>query len=255
MHATLRPIALFVALCVPACYEPTTVDGTADETGSSSTTATTSASATSPTATQTSPTTDDSASSSGDTGDTIGGSTGTETTAADESSTTTGDPGVTICEHGAGGLVMCNAAMDGTPAYGMVACDPTVTDFSIFYEDVITVDLAVGDCLYVRVDNIGEAGATALAAADIAMQIRSPSGLFSFHDDDVDCSDPTWTGGACPQAQLTADVDGTYEIGITQVSGGGCINPTPYTVFAATNGAAFTPGAPALDDDLVDCAG
>jgi hypothetical protein len=157
-----------------------------------------------------------------------------------------------ICDHAPTTLVACAASMDGAPTYGTLACDATVTDFSVFYEDTFQIDLVAGQCLYARADNIGEAGMMGGVWADVAMQLRSPSGALAWQDDDLACTDMAWNGGACPQVLFTADVDGTYELSVVQASGSGCTNGAPYSLYVALDGVAYAPAA-YLDDQLSDC--
>lgn len=251
-------VVAIVAVAPLACFDPT--DPVADP----GTTGTAGSGTSADSGTATTPGTDPSATtaSSSDTDPATTDPTST-TDATDPTSTTApvdttgGGVAPTICDGAPTDLVACDQAYDGAPSYGAVGCDPSVTDFSIFYEDVFTVSLLAGDCLYVRFDNIGEAGATSVDAADLALEIRSPSGAYGFYDDIVACTDPTWqAGGACPQALVTADVDGVYELAITQVSGAGCITPAPYTGWAAINGVAYPlPAAPDVDEALVNCSG
>ncbi len=246
----MRRTPLVALLALSACFDPTKADG-ADGSGSSSVGTMSDASGDGATSSAT-------ASSSA-----TAGTTATATTSVDDSGTTgsSGDPtdGTTtggsvppICDHAPTALVGCAASMDGTPSYGTLGCDATVTDFSIFYEDVYTIDLVAGQCLYARADNIGEAGIMGGVWADVALQLRSPSGALAWQDDEVSCSEATWNGGACPQVLLTADVDGPYELSIVQASGNGCTNGAPYSLFVAIDGVATAP-ALTLDDQLADC--
>lgn len=255
-------VAIAVAVVAPlACFDPTdpvSAPGTTGTDAGSGTTA--------DPGTATTPGTDPTATTAPDS------STGTEPATTDPTATTdatdptattepadTTDGGVapTICDGAPTDLVACEQAYDGAPSYGTVGCDPAAPNYSVFFEDVFTVSLVTGDCLYVRFDNIGEAGATSVNAADLVLEIRSPSGAYGLFDDVVACTDPTWlAGGACPQALVTADVDGVYEIAITQVSGAGCIGPAPYTGWAAINGVEYSlPAAPDVDEALVNCSG
>jgi hypothetical protein len=258
---TPRPLRLLPWPLVPfalgACFDPADPPADPSSTGTEAATGSGSSPTSDPSAT-TSP-----GSSSASDSVTTDPSTTTDPTATTDSSATT--PGDTtdgggtpsICDGAPTDLAACGQAFDGTPAYGTVACEPTDPSFDIFYEDVFAVSLIAGDCLYIRVDNVGADGPTGVAAGDMALEIRSPSGAYGFFDDVIACTDPPWLGGgACPQALIFADVDGTYEVAITQVSGAGCINPEPYAVWAAINGAELAlPAAPDVDEALVDCSG
>jgi hypothetical protein len=255
-------VVVGVVVALPACFDPTDPPadpstGTADtgiaDTGTATTPGTDPSAATaSGSSSDTDPATTDPTATSDATTD------ATDPTATTEPADTT-DGGVTptICDGAPTDLVACDQAYDGTPSYGTLGCDPAAADYSVFFEDIFTVSLVAGDCLYLRFDNIGEAGATSVNAADLVLEIRSPSGAYGLFDDIVACTDPTWlAGGACPQALVTADVDGVYEIAITQVSGAGCISPAPYTGWAAINGLEYTlPAAPDIDEALVNCSG
>lgn len=247
MHSSPRIRGLLIVAAMAGCYnKPATDSSTSEAVDGSDSEAT--ATATSATSGATTMSADSTVAATSIDPETSGSSGGAESTG-----TTGGGAAPSICDHAVTDLVMCAQAQDGEPSFGAVACESAVTDFSVFYEDVFTLEIASGDCLYVRVDNIDGAGATGAPGPDIALEIRSPSGAYAFNDDDVACTDMPWTGGACPQAQVTADVAGTFEIGIVQASGAGCVSPGPYSLFVAVNGVAMTPAAPATDDELIDC--
>ncbi len=252
----MRFALVLLSLAVSACFDPTK-SGNADDGGSGSSGASGSEAGTNASA-ETSASASATAGTTATTGDATTASTGADTTTdadtTDGTATTTGGGGVpAICDHAPTTLVVCAAVTDGAPTYGTLACDASVTDFSVFYEDVYTVELVAGQCLYVRADNIGEAGMQGGVWADVALQVRSPSGALAWQDDDLACTDATWTdGGACPQALFTADVDGTYEISIVQASGSGCTNGAPYSVYLAIDGVAAGPSL-SQDDVQRDC--
>ncbi|MBK8235696.1 MAG: hypothetical protein IPK74_09090 [Deltaproteobacteria bacterium] len=255
----MRRALILLSFAVTACFDPTksgdgndggsdTGNTSASESGTGASASATASASGSASASTTAMTGDDTTATTSV--DTTG--TGTDATTDDTATTTGGVVVPAICDHAPTTLGACADAIDGAPTYGTLACDAAVTDFSIFYEDIYTVDLAVGQCLYVRADNIGEAGMQGGDWADVALQVRSPSGALAWQDDDLACTDTTWTGGACPQALFTADVDGTYEISIVQASGSGCTNGAPYSVYLAIDG---VPAGPSLsvDDMLSDC--
>lgn len=249
----MRWTPLLAAFVFTACFDPTKSEGdddpsTGSDSGTGDTSPTTSATTTSASASETTATTtsdDTSTSLTTSVDDTTSTGVGTD-------DTTTGGELPPICDHAPTALAACAAAMDGAPTYGALACDPGVTDFSVFYEDIYQIDLTAGQCLYVRVDNIGEGGATGGPAADVALQLRSSSGAVAWQDDDIDCTDPAWTGGACPQLLLTVDTTDAYELSVVQASGAGCTSGAPYAMYVAIDGAAYAP-APYLDDQLGDC--
>ncbi|MBX7083788.1 MAG: hypothetical protein K1X88_31550 [Nannocystaceae bacterium] len=244
----MRRSPLLALFALSACFDPTKADG-AEGSGSSDGTATSTAGTMSEATSASASTT-----ATADSGTSAADVSGTDASSGDATTgdATTGGGVPPICDHSPTALAACAAAMDGTPDYGTLSCDATVTDFSIFYEDVYTVELVAGQCLYARADNIGEAGVMGGVWADVALQVRSPSGATSWHDDELACSETTWTGGACPQALLTADVDGTYELSIVQASGGGCTASAPYSLYVAIDGVATVP-ALTQDDQLADC--
>jgi hypothetical protein len=239
-------------LLVAACFDPTEPQG--DDEGSevgSETMGTSAADTTTASTSTASSTASTTAATTSGVDDTT---TADATTTADD--TSVGETGTTggeapICDQ-VTTLGACATAFDGVPVYGSLTCDASVTDFSVFFEDVYTVELLTGQCLYARVDNVGEAGMQGGVWADVALQLRSPSGAVAWQDDDVPCTDATWTGGACPQALYTADVDGVYELSVVQASGAGCTDGAPYSLFTAIDGAEWAPGL-ALDDLRSDC--
>lgn len=241
LAARILPFSLLVALA-PACFDPSS----SDETSGGTVAATTSSGSADDASTMTSAAVTESSTGPGTE------ATSSSSSAAD--STTGGGGPPTFCLPPDAPFGGCELATEGAPHYGVVACDPSDTMFKTFYEDVYEVVLSLGDCLYIRVDNIGEAGPTGVAAADMAIQIRSPSGLYAFVDDTAACTDPTWTGaGSCPQAAVIADVTGTFSIAVVQASGGGCLDPAPYAIYADINGTAVDVGAAATEDALTVC--
>ncbi|HWB79297.1 MAG TPA: hypothetical protein VG755_30255 [Nannocystaceae bacterium] len=252
----MRWTPLFAVVAITACFDPTKSEGDDDpSTGSDSgtgtsvtTTSATTTSASTSDATVTMTTDDTSTSATTSVDDT----TSTDGSSDDASDTTTGDMLGPICEHMAPTLGACGTpGVDDTPNYNSLLCDNTVTDFSVFYEDVFTLELVVGQCVYVHVDNIGLSGALGAESSDIAFQLRSPSGAYAWQDDDVACTDPPWTGGACPQGMFIADVDGTYELAVVQASGAGCVSGAEYTAYIAIDGVSVGPGY--TEDVFYDC--
>lgn len=252
MHA--RPTALLLVLSA-ACYDKPEPQGsgTADETNgtttgdeggsTSATNATTTASTTTPAESSTT------ASVTSDADSSTGTSPGSS---SDDSSDSTGGPFVpTICDQDPTTLTACAGSSRDQLNQGTLACDPGVM-FTAFFEDVWTIDVAAGDCIYASVDNISDAGPTGTPAGDVALHMRSPSGAYAWADDEVACQEAAWTGGACPEATLAADVAGTWEISVVQASGDGCTSGAPYILYVAINGVA-TIAAQVTDDVRTDC--
>ncbi|MBC8068199.1 MAG: hypothetical protein IAG13_07690 [Deltaproteobacteria bacterium] len=253
MH--VRPTALLLVLSLPACYdkpEPqgsgTVVDtggaSTGDENGTSS--------ATNPTTTLSGTTSAESSTGASVTSDADSSTSASAGSSSDDAADSTAGPFVpTICDQAPTTLAACVGSSKDQLNQGTLACDPAVM-FTAFFEDVWTVDVAAGDCIYANVDNISDAGPTGAPAGDVALHMRSPSGAYAWADDEVACQDATWTGGACPEATLAADVAGTWEISVVQASGTGCTSGAPYILYVAINGVA-TIVTQATDDVRTDC--
>jgi hypothetical protein len=240
----MRWTPLPVVLLVTACFDPESSDESGDDTGSSTSNGSGGSSTSSATTTP-----DDDGTATTSPGETTT-SAGSSDDAAD--TTTAGPVAPTICDQEPTALAACATMADDMPIYGTLGCDATVEDFSVFYEDVYDVDLVAGQCLYARADNVDVAGGTMMPAADVALHVRSPSWAYAWQDDDLDCTDDAWTGGACPRALVTADVDGTYQVSVVQASGPGCTDGAPYTLFVAVDGVSLMPLV-SLDDALTDC--
>lgn len=256
--APSRSTALLLVLFA-GCYDKPgnpsadtdTTEGTASETGmtSASTSSPTSTVGESSTGVSTTASTSATTTTADDTTSTD--PTTTDATVTASGSESTGGGPITICEQEPTTLAACKDASQNLLNQGTLACDPAAM-FTAFFEDVWTVEVGVGECIYANVDNISDAGPVGGMQADVAFQLRSPSGAYAYADDEVACQDVTWTGGACPQATLIADAAGTWEISVVQASGAGCVAAAPYILYVALNGVEVT-ATQTIDDQRTDC--
>lgn len=253
----MRWTPLLAVFVCAACFDPTKSEGdddpsTGSESGTGNTSPTTSATTTSVSASETTVTTTTTDDTSTSATTSVDESTSTAGSSDDASDTTTGGELPPICDHMAPTLAACDMpGLEDVPNYNNLSCDSSVTDFSVFYEDVYTLSLVAGQCVYVHVDNVGING-PGLNNADLAFQLRSPSGAYAWADDEIPCTDPVWTGAACPLAMVAADVDGIYELAIVQASGSGCVSGDEYMAHIAIDGASVGPTL--TEDVFIDCA-
>ncbi len=165
------------------------------------------------------------------------------------------DPPVAYCDPMGMQLAECMMAGGGTnPAVGTLLCDDVGADY---FFDIFEIPVAADDCVFVVADNIDpEVGATGLDAGDPWIIVQDEMGNGFFLDDEVPCTDPTWTGDfGCPSGGGTAVADGMITVGIGQYGGMGCPNPSVYTLSVSINGVDvdLSAMAPLYNDGLVVC--
>jgi hypothetical protein len=106
---------------------------------------------------------------------------------------------------------------------------------TIWPVQVFEIEVAEGDCVSIRADNVGSLG------ADLFASIIDPTGLNIVPDDDFDCAVENPDGYSCPEGALTMSAAGTAYLFVgayVDEASEACPlgESTPYEVSASING-------------------
>lgn len=108
-------------------------------------------------------------------------------------------------------------------------------DSSVYWPArVFALEVAAGDCVHMRADNVGSP-----AGADLFGAIVEPTGKSLLFDEEVACSVPNPSGYQCPDGGVTTEAAGTLYVIVGAWEGQGCPpdTTTPYTLSVSVNGA------------------
>lgn len=113
---------------------------------------------------------------------------------------------------------------------------------------IFAIEVAAGDCLHMRADNVGSP-----SGADLFGAIVEPSGKSLLFDEEVDCTVANPDGFKCPDGGVTTETAGTAYVIVGSWEGQGCPpdTSTPFTLALSMNGADVDVPEAACSGDLL----
>lgn len=111
--------------------------------------------------------------------------------------------------------------------------DCTADSSVVWPARIFAIDVAAGDCVHMRADNVGSP-----SGADLFGAIVEPSGKSLLFDEEVDCTVANPDGYKCPEGGVTTEAAGTAYVIVGSWEGQGCPpdTSTPYTLALSING-------------------